>query len=334
MSCRARAFPLVQWLTVSRDKRPPFTPVEPPGVSGAKRAAFTLVELLVVITIIVVLLALILPAMGMAIYQATLAKCAANQRMVCVTLIGYATSNGRYYPPRPSVPPQGYDGPFGVVAVSPSAVSVPPLAVRTGYDMRPVIRKQLELNPSTVCQCPLVETIDLEERLPDEYVYGNQALWFGWFYYRVTPIMAKDNDTKLYRAGEPMPGMEKLGDRMEAEEQDTRQVKEYTLLISDTDRQRESPNGSTTSHPDPREKRMVNSVWVRLTAGGIPPHTASLWGDTNGNRGSVDHNFGYADNSVRRVTYIEIRDPRMDRISAHYAAGTGADGDTTLVPPE
>jgi len=42
--------------------------------------AFTLVELLVVFTIIVILLALLVPALGRAIYHARLAQCAGRLR--------------------------------------------------------------------------------------------------------------------------------------------------------------------------------------------------------------------------------------------------------------
>jgi prepilin-type N-terminal cleavage/methylation domain-containing protein len=72
-------------------------------LSRKARQAFSLVELLVVITIIVVLLALLTPALHKAIYQAALARCAANQRGVGQAAIQYAMNSRRFYPHRPAV---------------------------------------------------------------------------------------------------------------------------------------------------------------------------------------------------------------------------------------
>ena len=67
------------------------------------RKAFTLVELLVIITIIVVLLALLAPAMGKAIYQAQLAACATRLKSFATGVTVYAIDYRRSYPHRPWV---------------------------------------------------------------------------------------------------------------------------------------------------------------------------------------------------------------------------------------
>jgi type II secretory pathway pseudopilin PulG len=68
--------------------------------ANPRRIAFTLVELLVVITIIIVLLALLAPGLDKAIYQARLAVCGANLRSLGWMATSYAQDNKRYYPER------------------------------------------------------------------------------------------------------------------------------------------------------------------------------------------------------------------------------------------
>src|SRR5437870_3033494 len=65
--------------------------------------AFTLVELLVVISIIVTLLALLSPALDRAIYQAEMAVCGARLRSVAGSALIYAPDFRRQYPYRPTV---------------------------------------------------------------------------------------------------------------------------------------------------------------------------------------------------------------------------------------
>ena len=74
-------------------------------------AAFTLVELLVVITIIVILLALLAPALETAIYQSELAVCATRLKGTGTGVQVYAHNFRRSYPDRPSVRMQGVPPP-------------------------------------------------------------------------------------------------------------------------------------------------------------------------------------------------------------------------------
>lgn len=62
------------------------------------RAAFTLVELLIVIGIIALLMGLLLPSLGRVRQQARQLKCLSNQRQIGVALQMYATDNKGWYP--------------------------------------------------------------------------------------------------------------------------------------------------------------------------------------------------------------------------------------------
>src|SRR5687768_16267178 len=64
-----------------------------PTMCGAKRGAFTLVELLVVIGIIAVLVRVLLPTLGRAREQAKSTQCLSNMRQLGLAFVMYANDN-------------------------------------------------------------------------------------------------------------------------------------------------------------------------------------------------------------------------------------------------
>ena len=66
----------------------------------ARRRAFSLVELLVVVAILAVLLTILVPSLGRAVYLTRSARCGSDKHQVAVAMHNYAASNNGYYPAR------------------------------------------------------------------------------------------------------------------------------------------------------------------------------------------------------------------------------------------
>jgi prepilin-type N-terminal cleavage/methylation domain-containing protein/prepilin-type processing-associated H-X9-DG protein len=112
-----------------------------PLLMGSKsyngRRGFTLLELLIVVTVIAVLASLILPALSRAKHAARSAKCVSNVRQISLSLLLYVDDNG-VYPLDAALP---YDGALG-----------------RWYDaLMPYVT--YSTNPSSVLNCPSYELI-------------------------------------------------------------------------------------------------------------------------------------------------------------------------------
>jgi prepilin-type N-terminal cleavage/methylation domain-containing protein/prepilin-type processing-associated H-X9-DG protein len=84
---------------------------ERPAARNRSRAAFTLVELLVVIGIIAVLISILLPALGKARFQAGVIKCLSNERQLMTGVFAYAYANRGYLPHYTNQDPNNQNNP-------------------------------------------------------------------------------------------------------------------------------------------------------------------------------------------------------------------------------
>src|SRR5687768_5763365 len=100
------------------------------------RHAFTLVELMVTVTIIVILIALLAPAMDRAVYQAELATCMTRVKGIATGVQTYAVDFKRAYPDRPFVRSQAQTTTLSYHGLS---------------DTRPLLRPYMSINGQMIC---------------------------------------------------------------------------------------------------------------------------------------------------------------------------------------
>jgi prepilin-type N-terminal cleavage/methylation domain-containing protein len=270
-----------------------------------KRSGFTLVELLVVITIIVVLLALLTPALDSAITQAELAACGAT---IVTGGITYASANRRLYPSRG---PHDWD-----------ALQVRLVDDNWGVAVFDIPKLMSAYVGMSQFLDPLGGGVDLNAgsqrtgtKSGPPTLYSNYLVYFDW--------------------GHPNSNLRsarKLGDRLifnaPAPENETRV---FDILISDLDSRRARPDGVWdadvySSHPDKAGKltQLIvedkDNPFVKDTPLPIGKVTTSWWWGhspplpMDAMRGLVDYNYGHDDNSVSRLTNVEIDDPRCRKI--------------------
>ena len=254
---------------------------------------FTLVELLVVVSIIVVLIALLTPSLDQAIYQAELVACAARQESVASATLTYAIGNRRRYPHRAGVHNDGNWLHMYICAWE--------------IDDRQMLFSYLR--PESLLD-PFSGQIDLETQALQPIVYANYALWFGFTY---------------KHPGER--GMFKVGDRLTWTDRTASpwRQKSYTLLVSDDDFIRQNSCGN--SHPDrgnTMEFARAQDDAAAAVFWGLQGRTLTLsyWRDqTTSRRTPTDANYAYDDGSVLRFSEVtwDEGDPanvdgRMDRL--------------------
>jgi prepilin-type N-terminal cleavage/methylation domain-containing protein len=254
------------------DHRSPMTatkadlPAMRPPAAPATGRGFTLVELLVVITIIVILLALLAPAMDQAIYQAELAVCGARLRSTAVSVQAYSFNYRRHYPYREGVLK---DSERPIFAWRPNSISD-----GHSWDDRKLFSTFLSLNKQLVC--PFNLPIDIEGSKATTLIEANYDLWFGFKYL--------DN-----------PGMLRVGDALGWTNPDAPgQTYRFNVLASDYEIYHINFKYLEGSHPDydtgvmgPMRHQDSDPFW-----------TASRWRADTLARGPIDRNFAFDDGSV------------------------------------
>ena len=254
---------------------------------------FTIVELLVVITIIVVLLALLAPALDQAVYQAELAVCGARLDAVASGAQTYAMNFKRAYPLR-------------AAAFWPQILSI---WSGGNIDDRPRMEGYISINGAL--RCPLSLKVDIASQGSDPAdrvvsAYSSYVLWFGFTY-----------NSNI--AGVKTQPMRRLGDRWTFS---STQIPSFSsdLLAMDTDVTDEPGGRAFAAHPDAAG---VMAPWVMdnapyaeaegvLLSAGVS-FALSYWqGPVGAKRGAIDNNYVHADGSVERIRAVRFVDRDKD----------------------
>jgi len=258
---------------------------------------FTLVELLVVVTIIVILLSLLAPAMSQAVYQAQLLQCMTNRRLLATSSHAYAMDNKRSYPDRDlPTQPNVY---LGIQAHKLTHVYDTQSGVGS-FDLRPMLRPYVSINK--VFNDVFVDPADFDKddatggSKETTHLYTSTFYWAGW----------------QYTGSRGGTGLKKLGGHFtfRASTPEGLQERRYTLLAGDMDTREGS---AYASHPDHMYLQPLKVQDAPFPFGGMV--TASDWrrgansdsmAPAAPHRDPLDLNFAYEDGSVnglRRVLY-------------------------------
>lgn len=246
-----------------------------PGLHS--RSAFSLVELLVVISIIALLIALLLPALARARYGATLVLCKNSLRQAGVGLNAYAVDNAQRYPYRRC----GLD-PHPVQRI---------FAVRdliVAADDRPMLKPYMDVTLVGSCPfSPLPRGRSYNEPTL-EYSFLSYGMWFGI----------------EYELGDPQTGLFRVDQRPR------KGSDRFSVLMGDLDLVHFNPT-FLVSHPGAGPNFPLRQY------DGDPTMLFSLYqGDAPSppGRNPIDVNYVFADGSARTLGQLRWADTTRTRL--------------------
>jgi prepilin-type N-terminal cleavage/methylation domain-containing protein len=286
---------------------------------------FTLVELLVVVAIIVVLLALLSPAMDRAIYAAQLVTCAAQQDGIAAGAMLYAMNNKRMYPYRAGTD-EGTSGNYWPIHINLPFNAVHNKGNINGYDDRPLIRGYINIQAMLDPMAP--GKVDLAGAPSDSWVFTSYSLWFGWKYIELpqnhssTPCRRMGQPWSYYKP-DPFNSAKIVGGN-------------YTVLLGDTHGFYGIP--FEFSHPDRDEvaegRVRREEAWNSGPAQGQDKNTLSLWeiaGKPVPSGPQMDENYAFEDGSVRayKDVWLDVvwwnawggKETRFDTVPSYHRQG-------------
>lgn len=268
-----------------------------------QESAFTLVELLVVVTIILILVAMLVPAMSRAVYQAQLTVDAANLDAIAGGTALYAMDFGRRYPNRPGNREAEDTTSFAPFYLK-SRTDNNPLNAR---DLRPIVRGYIGAQN---WPCALSRDADLSEEANEgvDRVYAGYNLFFGFTYTRTGDWLG----TGTFGTKTAEQGMIKLGDRWTFTNQTPEGApvtRYFDVLACDIDWQKWNGE-SFGSHPDDARTMAFFSKQGEMSPwAGDGTFTWTWWqkGETQEpqTRGRIDMNAARADGSVTRYNHLK-----------------------------
>jgi prepilin-type N-terminal cleavage/methylation domain-containing protein len=257
-------------------------------------AAFTLVELLVVVAIIAILLSLLLPTLNRTRYQARITVCSSKMHQIGLGLLNYSIAHKGRMPERPGFTPD-------------IGTSVPSILAQLGpienNDLRPLFRPYV-VKINGLFRCPFVDKVDLELVVPRLEVECSYDMWFNW---PEPPLGGSANAPDITDVME------------DVDETFTNAGKDYNVLIS-TRSGRDVAGvipDFTSSHPD-YPRNMFGPISADGIFIGSNQRVFSFYRGTSWELSQLDRNFLFSDGHTKTFSHIKFPDPRMGQVRVHW----------------